>query len=66
MKTDQTLTNAEALRALSEGKKIATTYWTENHYVFMSDKGIILTRRGIAEDWNELASCFMDTWIIVE
>jgi len=60
------LSNTEALVALVNGKKIKSSYWNNDHYIQLTEVGIIVSKRGLREEWNELATSLRDSWIIVE
>lgn len=60
-----TLTNKEALQELLNGNKIVSTMWGEGKYLHMNVHGLIISKHGIPEDWNEMASFYKDSWILI-
>ena len=62
----KTFTNTEALRALANGKTLMSICTEEVFQIKLTKDGIIQDKRGIKLDWNEIATSFKDSWIIID
>lgn len=60
----KTLKNVEAFKLLGQGEKITSTYWSEGYFIQLTEVGILVSRRGLRVEWNELATSLRDSWVI--